>query len=556
MLLNLHIKNYVFIDELNLEFGEGLNVFTGETGAGKSIIIESIGLVLGDRAGAGLVRKGSERCFIGAEFDITGYSSLLDFLKGAGLSEDGGDTLIIRRELDSGGKSRAFVNDKPVGIAMLSSIGDFLVDVHGQHEHQTLLKSAVQRELIDRFAHNEELLKNVAVKYEDWRALNARKEAQRISDQERERLVDLYSFQLKEINALKPVPDEEEELEQKLPMLKNAEKLKALSTEACELLHGQEASALANAGKAQKLIESIRSLSGALSGPAETLKNASSLIDDALREIEKFSDGLRSDPEALNGLLERQDQLHKLKKKYGRDIPGILAYRDGIENELDTLSNSDKNLKELDDKIRKAGSELFSLCEKLSGSRKKASKELSSAAERELAGLGMQKARFSVDIKKDEAPSKDGWDSVVFLFSANAGEDQKPLKDIASGGEMSRVMLALKTVLAKSDKVPVLIFDEIDSGIGGPMGQVVGTKLRTLSKHHQILCITHLPQIAAFAEKHFTVEKSSSSGQTSVQVRTLAQKERLEEVARMLSGKEVTPAARKHALELIEQSLG
>jgi len=369
------------------------------------------------------------------------------------------------------------------------------------------------------------------------------------------RLVDLYSFQLKEINSLKPVPGEEEELEAKLPMLKNAEKLQALGEEAYGLLYGQETSALERTGRAVKIVENINAISGALNEPAQTLKNAASLIDDALREIDRFRGALEADPEALNTLLTRQDQLSKLKKKYGKDIPGILEYRDNTAKELDALTNADKNLKELEEKTEKAFKTLSAACDKLTASRKKASVKLSADTRRELADLGMKKAAFSAEISKLEQPSANGRDAVAFMFCANPGEDLKPLKDIASGGEMSRVMLALKTVLAKSDEVPVLLFDEIDAGIGGPMGQVVGEKLKTLSKHHQILCITHLPQIAAFAGKHFTVEKTTAGGGTLAKVSELSRENRLEEVARMLSGREITPVARKHASELIEQSL-
>jgi DNA repair protein RecN (Recombination protein N) len=555
MLLNLNIKNYVLIDELSLEFAEGLNIFTGETGAGKSIIIESIGLILGDRAGAGVVRNGSDKCFLSAEFDISGCKSLSQYLLESALGEKGEVALIIRREIDIQGKSRAFVNDKPVSISTLSAIGSFLVDVHGQNEHQALLATKAQRSLVDRFAESEILLLEVSKEHESWHALIAQKETRKISEQERERMADLYSFQLKEIDSAKLICGEEEDIEQKLPMLKNAEKLAELAGLAYDHLYGQEGSAIEKTGKVEKLLETIESLSGALSGSGETLKHASSLLDDALREIEKFKDNLNSDPAALNELLTRQDLLHKLKKKYGKDIPEILAYRDKIALELDALTNADKNLKELDAKIAKAEAALFAHCEKLSTQRKKASKRLSEGTQKELAELGMKKAGFSIKFDKAEQPTASGWDNIEFIFSANSGENLKPLKEIASGGEMSRVMLALKTVLAKSDEVPVLIFDEIDAGIGGPMGQTVGFKLKTLSKHHQVLCITHLPQIAAFAEKHFTVAKSSSKGQTSVEVKTLGREARLEEVARMLSGKEITPVARKHASELIEQSL-
>lgn len=554
MLLNLRIKNYVLIDELALEFGPGLNIFTGETGAGKSIIIESIGLLLGERAAAGVVRGGAEKCFLSAEFDITGKAALNTYLVEAGLAEAKNEPLLLRREIDTGGKTRSFANDRPVSLATLAAIGDFLIDVHGQHEHQTLLANKAQRELLDRFARNEELLELASKEYSAWRALAAQKETRQISEQERERLVDLYGFQLKEIDAAKLSPGEEEEIEQKLPMLKNADKLMGLSSEACELLYGQEGSAIEKAGKTSKLLESIGSLSGALTEPGETLKNASALLDDVLRDLEKFRDSLNADPSALNDLLTRQDLIHRLKKKYGKDIPEILAYRDRIKNDLDALTNADKNLKELDEKIRKAEAVLLDVCGKLTAQRKKAAKKLSEGAQKELSELGMKKAVFSVKIEQTELPSATGRDAIEFLFSANAGQAPAALKAIASGGEMSRVMLALKTVLAKSDEVPVLIFDEIDTGIGGPMGQTVGSKLKTLAGHHQILCITHLPQIAAFAENHYTVEKSSSGARTSVTVKMLAKNERLEEVARMLSGKEITPVARKHASELIEQS--
>jgi len=435
MLLNLNIKNYVLIDQLGLEFGEGLNIFTGETGAGKSIIIESVGLALGGRAGAGIVKSGAERCFIGAQFDISGYTALNNFLAESGLSGDDG-MLLIRREIDLNGKNRAFVNDKPASVSILALIGDYLVDVHGQHEHQTLLKGSVQRELLDRFARNEKLLEETAEVFDTWSALTAQKEARRISEEERTRLVDLYGFQLKEIDSLKPVPGEEEELEQKLPMLKNAEKLQALSSQACALLYGEENSALERIGKTQKLVDSINSISESLAGPSETLKNASSLVDDALRELERFRDSLSADPETLNALLTRQDLLHKLKRKYAKDIPEILAYRGKICQELETLNNADKNLKELEDKIRKSETTLRSLCEKLTASRKKAANKLSEGVEKELSVLGMKKAAFSAGIEKETNPSKHGWDNISFLFSANAGEGLKPLKDIASGGEM------------------------------------------------------------------------------------------------------------------------
>ncbi|MFH1368097.1 MAG: DNA repair protein RecN [Elusimicrobiota bacterium] len=554
MLLNLQIRNYALIDELNLELTPGLNIFTGETGAGKSIVIESLNLILGERASAQLVRKGSSRCFVTGTFDISKLKKLKKFIDDSGLSGDDTDTLILRREIDAAGKSRAFVNDTPAGLNTLLEIGNHLVDVHGQHEHQTLLKTASQRELLDGFAGNEELLSDAERHFRLWKELQAQKDSQNLSEQERARLVDLYSFQVKEINGAKLSPGEEEEIEQALPQMKNAEKLRELSNEAHQLLYGEDGSALEKLNKARKILETINNLSNSLGETAETLNSATYSVEEVSDEMENFAEKLSADPERFNELLSRQDIIHKLKKKYGKDIPEILAYGEKIEKELDALTKFDQNRQELDAKMSKTLKQLSVTCEKLTESRKKAATKLASGIAAELAELGIKKAQFKVLIEKENEPTSEGWDGIEFLFSANPGEDAKPLKNIASGGEMSRVMLGIKTVLAKADNVPVLVFDEIDAGIGGPVGQTVGKKLKALSKHRQILCITHLPQIAAFADKHLSVEKAVQAGKTSTLIRNLAEKDRLEEIARMLSGEEITPSARKHASELLTQS--
>jgi DNA repair protein RecN (Recombination protein N) len=554
MLLSLQIKNYALIEELDLELVPGLNIFTGETGAGKSIIIESLNLILGERASAQLIRKGANRCSVTGTFDILKLKSLKTYLDDSGLAGDDAGTLILRREIDIAGKSRGFVNDTPAGLNTLLAVGDFLVDVHGQHEHQTLLKTASQRELLDGFAGNSELLTEVKKHYDEWKELLAQKESQGLSEQERERLIDLYSFQVKEIDNAHLSPGDEEEIEQALPEMKNAEKLRELSNEAYQLLYGTDGSALEKLNKVRKILESIQNLSSSLGQTAENLNTAVYSIEETSSEIENFAEKLSADPEKLNELLTRQDQIHKLKKKYGKDIPEILAYRDKTAKELEALTKFDQNRQELDGKIDKTYKRLSSACEKLSVARKKAGDKLSSGVEAELSELAIKKAKFKVSLEKDAEPSSEGWDKVDFLLSANVGEDAKPLKNIASGGEMSRVMLALKTVLAKADNIPVLVFDEIDAGIGGPTGQVVGKKLKALAKRRQVLCITHLPQIAAFADRHLSVEKAAQAGKTSTLIKNLAEDDRIEEIARMLSGEEITPSARKHASELVSQA--
>lgn len=554
MLINLSIKNYALIDELDLELAPGLNIFTGETGAGKSIVIESLNLILGERASAQLIRKGANKCFVTGAFDISKIKKLKKYLDDSGLAGEDAGSLILRREIDIAGKSRAFVNDTPAGLNTLLEIGNYLVDVHGQHEHQTLLKTASQRELLDSFAGNDKLLEDAGRLYSEWKELQAQKDSKNLSEQERTRLVDLYSFQVKEIDAAKLSPGDEEAIEQELPQMKNAEKLRELSNEAYQLLYGSEGSALEQLNKARKLLETINKLSNSLDETAGTLDSAVISAEEAADDIENFAEKLSSDPERLNELLSRQDLIYKLKKKYGSDIAEILAYREKIGRELDALTKFDQNLQELDAAIAKTFKQLSGVCERLSEARKKAGAKLSAGVESELSELGMKKAKFSISLVKESEPASEGWDRVEFLFSANQGVDAKPLKNIASGGEMSRVMLGIKTVLAKADNVPVLVFDEIDAGIGGPTGQTVGKKLKALSTHRQILCITHLPQIAAFADRHLAVEKGSQAGKTSTLIRDLAEKDRLEEIARMLSGEEITPTARKHASELITQS--
>ncbi|MBN1621370.1 MAG: DNA repair protein RecN [Endomicrobiales bacterium] len=554
MLLNLHIKNYALIDNMHIDFTPGLNIFTGETGAGKSIIIEALGLILGERASAQLIRKDANRCFITGEFDhskLKGFSKYLDEL---GLDDSNNDTLILRREIDVSGKSRAFINDCPVSLSTLCSVGELLVDVHGQHEHQTLIKSMHQRQLLDRFGDNEDLKDAIGKKYHQWKELIAQKESFKLSEQEKQKLIDLYGFQVKEIDGARLTQGEEEEIEQILPKLKNAEKLREISEQASQFLDSMEGSVLEKLNKVQQMLENINNVCGSLGETCENLKTAYYQIEECAKEVEDFNGNLESDPERLNEILGRQDIIYKLKKKYGKTIGEILEYRKKIHDELSFISNTEENEKELNSRIEKEQRELFDLCKKLSASRKKAAEKISDEVEKQLYDLGMKKVRFVVSVEKEQEPTSDGWDRVEFIFSANPGEDLKPLKDIASGGEMSRVMLALKTVLAKADKVPILIFDEVDAGIGGPMGQTVGKKLKDLSKSHQILCITHLPQIAVFSNQHLSVVKELQKGQTYTYIKTLSEKEHTEEISRMLSGEKVTTTARKHAQELIKQS--
>lgn len=552
MLQTLHIKNYALIEDLTLSFGPGLIIGTGETGAGKSIIIDAIGLILGDRASAQAVRAGAPRCIVTAAFDIAGLPQVKAALSEAGFEPAPGEPLILRREVDAAGKSRAFINDAPASAGTLSSIGAHLIDVHGQHEHQRLFDPAAQRELLDGFARAGTLAGEVHAAYEQWKRLTEQKNARTVSAEEKQRLMDMYAFQVKEIDDARLEPGEEETIARALPQLKNAEKLGELAAQALQLLGGEDGAARDRLGAARKLLSSAETLGGEVASACSLLDSAYDHLDESIRDIERFAGALSTDPERLNQLLERQALIHKLTKKYGTDTTAMLAYRDARAAELAALSNDEQSAAELDRAIATALKQLVALCDRLTAARQAAGDKLAAGVTKELAGLGMKKARFSVQCGRRDEPGPDGRDDIEFLFSANVGETTGPLRELASGGELSRVMLAVKAVLARADRVPVLVFDEIDAGIGGPTGQAVGKKLAELARHHQVLCITHLPQIAAFAQEHWSVAKKTEAGRTTTAVTTLDAPARVAEIARMLSGRDVTPAAQRHAAELIQ----
>ena len=549
MLTNLVIKNFALIDDLKLEFAEGLNVFTGETGAGKSIIVESIKFLLGERASGDLVKKGAQSCLVSGEFNCSKLKGLKKYLKELAI-EVSDETLFVRREIDISGKSRGVVNDIPVSMKTLGAIGDFLVDIHGQHEHQSLFSSTAQRKLLDNFGDAEKYLNEISKNYGHWRELLAEKESKVLSEQERQRLADIYGFQVKEIDSASLKPGEDEETEAALPMMKNSGKLLELSQEAYGLLYESDGSVIEKIGKVKKLSDAINSLGGTAE-ISESLNSASTFLEEAASLIEDYKEKLNCDPDALEKLLERQNLIRNLKKKYGSTIEEVLSFREKNAKELEILNKFDQNRKELEKEIEKTAKELFSWCSRLSNERKKWAEKLGEGVKKELGFLGMKKARFEISFEKMPEPFSEGWDKIDLMFQPNPGEDLKPLKDIASGGEISRVMLAIKTVLSKADEVPVLIFDEIDTGLGGPMGQVVGKKMSDLSKNHQVISVTHLPQIAAFALQNISVTKETSDNKTKIKARALSEDDKIEEIARMLSGEKISDSARKHARELI-----
>ncbi len=547
MLKRLSIRNFAVIDSLDLEPAGGLNIFTGETGAGKSIIISALGFLLGERSGSDILRPGAASAEVEGEFQADNLPPALAERWGAK-----GGTVKIRRQADPRGRTRAAINGSPAALAQLSELGGCLVDFHGQNEHQSLLKPETQRDLLDRYGRLEKEAAAVAAAWAAARSLEESLNAVSMSESERERLLDLYKFQLGEIESAELKEGEEEELEALWPRLKNSEKLFSLSGEA----HGNLADA---AGAAEKALEKMKALA-AVDQTADPftarLSSAAIELSDLAGEMRSYSKAVNCDPSEVDRVLSRLEKFKSLKKKYGADIPAVIAKAAELRSKVGGLEDLTLDRSELETKLAAARAKLEKLSCALHDRREAAAKKLSAEIIKEADGLGFKEVRFSVDCAYDEnALTSSGGDSVEYLFTANPGYPLRPLRYTASGGEMARIMLALKTVLSRADHIGVQVFDEVDAGVGAVTGRLVGEKLAKLAGSKQIFCITHLPQVAAFGGAHFFVEKDVKAGVAAASVRRLAAEDREREIARMLGGKrQSTDLGLKHARELIKES--
>ncbi len=530
---------------------EGLNVLTGETGAGKSIALDALGLLLGDRFKSEQVRQGSEKSSIDGTFDVPKQKEFQAWWKDHEFEKT--DEILIRREGFPDGRSKAYLNDQPVTLATLQDLGAFLVDVHGQNEHQQILKPSVQLALLDRFGGLEEKREKIAPLYKAWKDLQEQLNAKDLSEEERLQRMDIYRFQLQEIEKAQLKAGEEEELNARLPELKNAGRLQTLASSAYGALYGDEGSALERLGQADKAFESLKGLAPSVDPLAKELSEARARLEDVAHSLQSLAERWEADPAALEDCLNRLDLISRLKKKYGATVNAVRAHGEHLRTQLDQLEHADHYRQDLEKQREKARVQLDQICRDLSQKRKKAAKDISTAVQKELSDLGLKSAIFRCQLEVLAEPSSSGIDGVVYEWAPNPGEGIQPLKAIASGGEMSRVMLAIKSVLADADAVPTLVFDEIDAGIGGLTAQAVGKKLRTLGRHHQILCVSHLPQIASCATAHFQVSKRVSKTRTFAVIERLDAEERINELARLL-GSHVTPTSVQHAKELLSQN--
>lgn len=556
MLKELHVRNIALIDDVSLSFDGGLNILTGETGAGKSILIDALGLALGDRAaGIDLIKNGADRAAVDAIFDISlAPTSLLGYLEEIGISDLDESILISTRELAlSNGKSVCRLNGRTVPLSVLRTVGDFMVDIHGQHEHQSLLQPTRHMSLLDGWSGSESVTLSSRLKA-DWKELK-RLLAEQLDlnrgVRDRQRSLDLYRFQVTEIDDAKLDTDLHHDLVEERDRLANAEKISASLSAAVTLVSGD--GAMGSLNDAAASTERAMRYDGSLASILDSLRAAISHSEDAAQLLSRYLDKLDSAPDRLDEIENRIQAIKSLQKKYGDTIGQILEFRDAAAAKLSLIENCDERASELEKQIDEIKRNASITASRLSGIRQTKALEFAGRIERELHDIGMTATRFEVSVSRNEI-SESGIDAVEFLISPNPGEPLRPLAKIASGGEISRVMLAIKSVLAATSAVPTMIFDEIDVGIGGRTAHVVGEKLALLGKTAQLLCITHLAQVACVPSRHFVIVKTLGQNDTTVTVHELSKRERIEEISRMLGGSAASEAASTHASEMLESA--
>ncbi len=551
MLTTLRIKNLALVSDLTLELQPGCNVITGETGAGKSIILGALNLVLGERADRTLIRSGEESCSVEAVFDVRKLrTSLKSFLEENGLEPCEENQLVLKRTFTSAGANRQFINGSPTTLATLAVLGESLVDMHGPHDHQSLLHPGKQLAILDAFGRLEPLREEFGGLIRRRAALLAEKSALIVDEKTYAQQLDLLRFQVQEISTARLQEGEDAEVEVEFFRASNAAKLLQLSQTALEALSESESSLLTQSGVVGRVLAELQRVDAS----AASLVAAHAQVSESLRELQSavshYADKVDVDPARLAELEERLNLLQTLKRKYGATIAAVIAFGDEAKQKLQSLESRDAELARLNAALEKLNSEILSAGKKLSGARKKVIPLLAKAVGRQLGDLGFKQSRFDVVISNVVEGSASGMDEIEFQFAPNPGEPAKALRAIASSGEMARVMLALKTVLAAEDEIPVLVFDEVDANVGGETANAVGDKMKQIAAKRQVFCITHLPQVAAPADAHYVVTKQVTNGRTISEIKLLDKQSRVTELARMLGGQ--SDAARKHAEALLK----
>lgn len=552
MLQTLRVRNLALVEDVAVEFQPGLNVITGETGAGKSVIIGALGLLLGERADKTLIRTGADQCLAEAVFQLGDSGPVDAILDEVGLPpcEDG--QLLVRRTLLANGTGKNFVNDSSTTLQVLKRVGEHLVDMHGPYDHQSLLNTDFQLDILDAFGHLWDARGAYEKLYSEFRALQTRRrELEGASDQEVQQQVELLSYQVKEIQDVAPVEGEDEALAREQIQVANAQRILELSGAIQSSLVEGDGSAFNGLAFAQKNLSELASLMEAAAEWKEQAVSITVQVKDLAETVEHAVRNIEGDPGRLQWLEDRMALYHRLKRKYGGTVKDVLEHLEKARVRLRDLESRGERLQELDRAMAAALGKATQAGEKLGKARRQAAAKLAKTITGELRDLGFQHGSFDIELSLAE-PGPSGLDAIEFAFAPNAGEPARPLRAIASSGEISRVMLAVKAVLADHDSIPVLVFDEIDANVGGAMGTAIGTKLDTVGRHHQVLCITHLPQVAVFGKTHFAVAKEVVSGRTRTLISRLGKDERVEEVARMLGGRDLTSVTLKHAREMLK----
>lgn len=559
MLVELRIVNFALIEQLSLQFQSGFTVLTGETGAGKSLLIDAIALLVGGRASTDQIRSGEDEAQLEAAFSLPDTHPLLQRLRLQETIGQNESELILKRVLSRSGRHRVYVNGSLCPLRVLEELGGTLVDIHGQHEQQSLLATTKQLEALDGFGRLTELRGTYEQAYQKWKELRRQLDALQQDVVDRTRREDLLRFQNQEIEEAGLVPDEEEQLRHERERLVHAHRLRELAHEAHIELQADEQAILTKLGQVGRTLTELVQIDSAMADCEQTATESAILLKDLAGRLRDYAQRLEDDPDRQAVVDDRLDVIQQLKKKYGGSIEAVIATGKRVQEELHVLANHQERTAELTSLLDEAAHRLRTLAQQLSKKRTDAARRMTMSVEAELAGLKMGQAIFQIIVSVEESAEglgPTGRDRVEFLLSSNPGEPPRPLSRVASGGELSRIMLALKTILAEMDEVPVLVFDEIDTGVGGAVAAAMGKRLRTLGSFHQVFCITHLPQVASQAEHHLLVEKGLDGQRTNTSVRTLKGIGREEEIARMLSGSTITRKVRETAAELIAGANG
>jgi DNA repair protein RecN (Recombination protein N) len=555
MLTHIHVRNLAIVDEIDVELTSGMTALTGETGAGKSILVDALGLVLGDRADSSFIRHACERAEISAGFDLQDNKTARDWLSRQDMDMDG--ECQLRRIINREGRSRGYINGQVAPVQSLRELGELLVDIHGQHEHQSLLRSTVQRDLLDSYGGHQDLLMETAATCNTWKIARQELESVLNDDADRDARLDLLRFQLQELEALELNSEEIKNIDAEHARQANAGRLLEVSQQALNRLDAEEGPAAYNLiSQALEELNALTDVDKRLENTTRLLEEISVLVQEGIDSLRHYSERLEIDPERLLWLEQRTGLLHDLARKHRCNAGELPVIETNMRHELELIENADQHREELQEKLAVLEQDYRAVSGKLTGKRKKAARAFGKEITAAMQTLGMQGGIFEVNVsvRKDSSFGQYGLDDIEFMVSANIGQPVQALSKVASGGELSRISLSIQVISAGSATIPTLIFDEVDSGIGGGVAEIVGEKLRALGSDRQVLCVTHLPQVAALADQQMQVTKLSGEDSTRTRIRALNNEERVDELARMLGGVKITKQTREHAREMMQHS--